>query len=527
MVTVKASAEWDVTLGALSHTFWAPPPSIPPAPDRFVPSLEFPAPQHWTGWASGTANHTENVKASGELIVRDGHDQGQMLLDITYPPLNMWLPLCWPFSTRQIMFGASREIMNGEPAGLHWIIFPMITCADPIKLPTALPIGSYLRHGTELGVVWSDVGKGFAKIAQIVAVDVLFAAVGGDLKAKNFSKGISKGAKKFRKKSVGEVFSADGLLGKNITREAAERASKKAGKVPGFKSWGRNVVKKTPLNKANKGLKKLDDKLLSKLDAPIKKIDNVLSKPARKKIGKHAKNLKKRIEAEDLAIKEMDTIAKKLDDDLTDMIARKSDVDDALKKIDLDSADPKTWKKELDLRMESKELGDNIKRKTDEIGELTKKRSGLKQKRLQHEADLKDYSKKLSDDVDTAKSGNVADQVTGKRKYKTDADGNLQLSRSGRAKLDNAGEASGYGPAVLKSLAGKFGLTPTILAKNMINSACGFNGYFGGDKFSYLTIGGGPLPTITMTHQTDDHGNAVNRLEGSAYGDAQTLHWFG
>lgn len=547
---IPPSCQKDVTLGALTHTFWAPPPSIPPAPDRFVPSLEFPAPHHWTGWASGTAAFTEgNTRISGEQYTLDGHDQGQMLLDITYPPLNVWYAFMWPFSTRQMMFSSSafRHGPEKKKAALHWFALPMITCADPIKLPTALPVGSYFRHSTWISFTWDDVAAGFAKIAQIVAVDVLFAAIGGDLKAKNFSKGFSKGAR--------------GLKGDKIVRHAAERASKKGGKLADDASdqVRHQIARRNPLrrgaHKVNKAVgnrvAKVGDGLDHVGDLAGNKINDLVTKPLRKKYGKYLKKLRNRVDEAGDTVKTLDDELKAQWKKRVDLRMQKDQLANQKRQLDADANEK--WLKASDeidaggtpdtpisgaddLRSRSRQLDDEIAATQRQLDDLSAKYD-QKLKELDNAKDeLSDETTRLRNyeqNVPKDKFGNV---VAGRRSMKGGDAGDMPLSSSGRLKLDHAESETGLSTTVLRSMAVKFGLTPSMVAKDAINGAAGLGvdqlgnhvkGYSDEPETTFVSVLGGPLPSVSLEHTGYPGSKGETKMVPSAYEDGRQIGWIG
>lgn len=227
---VPVSADWDLTLGRLTHTFWAPPPSVPPAPDKFIPSIEFPVTIKWMSSVMGSASLTETVVVSpaDETVALKGHDCGILIPDVTVPPLNVWLPIAWLFSQRNMVFASSSTRFEGKYVGLSAaLILNQITCADPVKLPAAAVLPMNLRHRVKVGMNWKDLLMGWAEVVFVAVVDLIFAKIGGDLKTKKFANPSLSGDKLMTQ-----------LKGDKLVRKAAaegREAARKAAKNKSFK----------------------------------------------------------------------------------------------------------------------------------------------------------------------------------------------------------------------------------------------------------------------------------------------------
>jgi hypothetical protein len=162
---------WDVTIGANTHNCL---PSVPGMPFVTV-SIEMVALQMWTaGYFCGQNKFTTTVVHNGFQIVQDGHDIGMLIPDVTIPPVNLLYPLIWPFSSRKIMVSASTVKMNGKPTGMACIpLIPMITCGDPMGLPSSVSLTSWL-HKVHCGVTWGDMALGWGKAIVSAAIDFVF-----------------------------------------------------------------------------------------------------------------------------------------------------------------------------------------------------------------------------------------------------------------------------------------------------------------------------------------------------------------
>ena len=173
---------WDTSYGMSFHTLWAPPPSIPPIPNAFIPSIEIPAPMMWTvGYLMGKNKFTTTVLTCAMPTCQGGHDLGPLIPDITIPPANVYMPpIGWPFSKRAIVFQAATVSLQGTPAGCAAApFFPMMTCGDPVSLPTAFPIPINYLHRTFVGLTLADILSGILNIAISVLIDAIFHKIGG------------------------------------------------------------------------------------------------------------------------------------------------------------------------------------------------------------------------------------------------------------------------------------------------------------------------------------------------------------
>jgi len=214
---------WDITYGMCFHTLWAPPPSIPPLPNAFIPSVEIPAPMMWTvGYLMGKNKFTTTVTTCNMPTCQGGHDLGPLIPDITIPPANVYMPpIGWPFSKREMVFQAATVSLQGTPAGCAAApFFPMMTCGDPVSLPSVFPIPVNYLHRTFVGMTLSDILGGILKIGISMLIDAIFHKIGGgsgNPASEAAQQAAERAAKEAAERAAREV-------GEQAAREAAERA---------------------------------------------------------------------------------------------------------------------------------------------------------------------------------------------------------------------------------------------------------------------------------------------------------------
>ena len=108
------------------------------------------------------------------FMVQEGHDVGMLIPDVTIPFVNQWYAVMWPFSSRKVMFSASTVKMDGVPAGAASILgFPMMTCGDPMSLPSSFPITNCLNT-VIVGLTFKDIMMGWLKISLSLVIDAIF-----------------------------------------------------------------------------------------------------------------------------------------------------------------------------------------------------------------------------------------------------------------------------------------------------------------------------------------------------------------
>lgn len=170
-----------VPLAPIPHNYSQvpPPPPKPPAP---VPHADIPVPTLWPpGFGMGQNQFTATVKHKGLPIASEGHDCGVLIPHIPMaPPLNVLLALIIPFSSRKMMFSASTVPADGKPIGtsdLLSIPTPMMTCGDPVSLPTSFPLPN-AANTVNVGMTGADFALGAVSIAGSIIADVLSAKAG-------------------------------------------------------------------------------------------------------------------------------------------------------------------------------------------------------------------------------------------------------------------------------------------------------------------------------------------------------------
>ena len=141
-VPVYVNIVWDPTVGYNTHTWWdpvqtaAPPPGVP-KPNTFNPALEMLATQMWTaGYFLGLNKFTTNVFHLGMPICVADHDQGILIPDITFPPVNLWYVIQWPTSGRKMTFQSSVVLMENNPT----------SCSQLLPIPLAMMTCGTLRR---------------------------------------------------------------------------------------------------------------------------------------------------------------------------------------------------------------------------------------------------------------------------------------------------------------------------------------------------------------------------------------------
>ena len=164
----------DLTVGINTHNLlMAPTPTPTPTP---VFSIEMLTTQLWPpGYALGQNKFSTTVLHKNLFMVLDGHDIGMLIPDVTIPFANQWYAVMWPFSSRKVMFSASTVKMDGQPTGCASILglFPMMTCGDPMALPSSFPLTNCLNT-VIVGLTFKDIVMGWLKIAVSMVIDVVF-----------------------------------------------------------------------------------------------------------------------------------------------------------------------------------------------------------------------------------------------------------------------------------------------------------------------------------------------------------------
>jgi len=163
----------DLTVGINTHYLLMPPAITTPTP---VFAIEMLTTQLWPpGYAAGQNKLTTTVLHKNMFMVLDGHDVGMLIPDLTIPLANQWYAVMWPFSSRKVMFSASTVKLDGTPAGCAGIVegFPMMTCGDPVALPSSFPITNCLNT-VIVGLTFKDIMMGLLEISLSLVIDAAF-----------------------------------------------------------------------------------------------------------------------------------------------------------------------------------------------------------------------------------------------------------------------------------------------------------------------------------------------------------------
>ncbi len=174
-VTTTSSATIGVPAGLVyltQHAFL--PPAVGPTHIEMCTPAYYPP-------GIGAHKFTGTVFHQGKPIAKDGHDHGPNILHWNVPPWppNPLLILHIPFSSRKIMFGASRVKMNGGSTGCNnpWIPTPMMACSSPCGFPIGYPV-NHGGHTCLVGMTLGDFLAGAFAIAASMVVDILLAGKG-------------------------------------------------------------------------------------------------------------------------------------------------------------------------------------------------------------------------------------------------------------------------------------------------------------------------------------------------------------
>jgi len=157
-----------------------PPPTLPPLfpPATPLPCVEAPTPMMWPpGLALQQNKLTSTVFHKFQFIALDGHDCGHVIPHVTIPPANLKLPVIIMFSSRKVMFSASKVKANGTSVGCACIFTfamptPMLCCAFPVSMPIAFPPLNVL-HTVTVGMTWADWFAGAIACYLTMAVDAI------------------------------------------------------------------------------------------------------------------------------------------------------------------------------------------------------------------------------------------------------------------------------------------------------------------------------------------------------------------
>jgi len=171
----------DFSFGFLTHGLLLPPPVPPPPKTPPTFSIEMVATFMWTlGFAMNQnkfSNGAKPVTHKGMWVALDGHDCGMMIPDVTIPPVNIWYPMMWPFSSRKPIMAASTVKMNGTAvACAQWIglpPIPMMTCGEPVSVPVCWSAIS-VTNTLQVGMTLTDLIVGIITTVASVVTDLIF-----------------------------------------------------------------------------------------------------------------------------------------------------------------------------------------------------------------------------------------------------------------------------------------------------------------------------------------------------------------
>jgi hypothetical protein len=163
-----------LALFSTQHDFLAPPPA--PTPTPIVPCIEIPVPVMWpVGFGLQQNKLTTTVLHKFQFIMLEGHDCGYMIPHVSNPPVNLMLPIIIAFSSRKVVFSASKVRANSTAVGCSQVApipLPMLTCAAPVSQPTSMPPMNLLNN-VEVGMTSADIWAGVVNIGLTVAFEYL------------------------------------------------------------------------------------------------------------------------------------------------------------------------------------------------------------------------------------------------------------------------------------------------------------------------------------------------------------------
>ncbi|MDX2418865.1 MAG: hypothetical protein QNK19_15505 [Xanthomonadales bacterium] len=174
----------------------------------------------------GKNKFTTKINTCNMPTCQGGHDLGPLIPDITIPPLNVYMPpIGWPFSKRVIVFQSATVSFQGKPVGCAAApFFPMMTCGDPVSLPTVFPIPINYLHRTFVGITLSDIFSGILNIGISVLIDAIFHKIGGG-SGNPASEAAQQAAERTAKEAAER---AAREMGEQAAREAAALATRNA-----------------------------------------------------------------------------------------------------------------------------------------------------------------------------------------------------------------------------------------------------------------------------------------------------------
>lgn len=171
---VKVNVSLDVVLGFCTH--WGPFSGVGP---------QFSIEGCTQYWPPGTWIHQNKLAATVKHrylpLVQQGHNIGMLMPHVTVPLwANPWYVKIYSFSGCKVVFGVARVKAEKSPIGCAGAMpfLPMLTCGEPVSLPTAIPVTSW-RNSVLVKMSGWDLLAGFATILISMAVDAMWSIIGG------------------------------------------------------------------------------------------------------------------------------------------------------------------------------------------------------------------------------------------------------------------------------------------------------------------------------------------------------------
>lgn len=141
--------------------------SMPPALPPVLPHVEGCV----LSYGAMFAKTAPTVLLQGKPAVQSGHDVGAFIPHVCVPPVppNPLLAGHIALSSCKVMFGKSRVLVGGQPAGWFLPMDAMLqVCADPVPLPIGI-VPSVFTTTVKYGFSESDLRTGYADIALDIA----------------------------------------------------------------------------------------------------------------------------------------------------------------------------------------------------------------------------------------------------------------------------------------------------------------------------------------------------------------------
>jgi len=164
---VPVNVSVDVVLGVTSH--------MAPAPPLVNVAAEGTLQGAPPGLLLGTHKMSSTVTHKGWSIVQQGHDVGPLVPHLTAPiAANPWYGKILPAASIKVVFGAQSVQVQGAAAGVATLIhappLPLLTCGEPLPLPTAFPVTAF-KNTVHVEVTLRDLLAGALDIILSVAIE--------------------------------------------------------------------------------------------------------------------------------------------------------------------------------------------------------------------------------------------------------------------------------------------------------------------------------------------------------------------